>query len=207
MERGISDEPAFFWWVPYALKKRDAIISAINTRVRKVTHKYGIEVPTEVEHAKELDMQNGNTMWMDAMAKEMYNVVVAFEVLDEREQALNGWKKTTGHLVWDVKMEFTRKARWVLNGHKIPDPVGTTFAGVVSRESIQIAFTYAALNGLDILTADIRNAYLQPPSSQNDYIVCGPEFGIENVGCVALIHRVLYGGKSAGKDFQNHMYA
>ena len=207
VERGVSDEPAFFWWVPYALKKRDAIISAINTRVRKVTHKYGIEVPTEVEHAKELDMQNGNTIWMDAMAKEMYNVVVAFEVLDEREQALNGWKKTTGHLVWDVKMEFTRKARWVLDGHKIPDPVGTTFAGVVSRESIQIAFTYAALNGLDFLTADIRNAYLQLPSSQNDYIVCGPEFGIENVGCVALIHRVLYGGKSAGKDFQNHMYA
>ena len=139
MERGISDEPAFFWWVPYALKKRDAIISAINTRVRKVTHKYGIEVPTEVEHAKELDMQNGNTMWMDAMAKEMYNVVVAFEVLDEREQALNGWKKTTGHLVWAVKMEFTTKARWVLDGHKMPDPVGSTFAGVVSRESIQIA--------------------------------------------------------------------
>ena len=39
-----------------------------------------------------------------------------------------------------------RKARWVLNGHKIPDPVGSTFARVVSRESIWITFTYAALN-------------------------------------------------------------
>jgi hypothetical protein len=68
-----------------------------------------------------------------------------------------------------------------------------------------IAFTYAALNGLDVCAGDIRNAYLQAPSSQKDYIVCGPEFGLENVGYVALIHRALYGGKSAGRDFRNHL--
>ena len=61
------------------------------------------------------------------------------------------------------------------------------------------------MNGLDICAADIRNAYLQAPSSQKDYIVCGPEFGLENVGKVALIHRALYGGKSAGRDFRNHL--
>ena len=140
-------------------------------------------------------------MWMDALAKEMYNVGVAFEVLDEREQAPNGWKKATGHLVWDVKMNFMRKARWVLNGHKTTDPVGTTFSRVVSRESIWIAFTYVALNH----AADIRNADLQSTSSQKDYIVCGPKFVIENVGCVVLIHRALYDSKAAGKDFQNHL--
>jgi hypothetical protein len=35
---------------------------------------------------------------------------------------------------------------------------------------------------------------------------CGPEFGIENVSKVALIYRALYGGKSAGKDFTNHLH-
>ena len=144
-------------------------------------------------------------MWMDALAKEMYNVGVALKVLDKGQQAPNGWKKVTGHLVWDVKMDFMRKARWVLNRHKTPDSVGSTFARVVSRESIWIAFTCAALNGLDILAADIRNAYIQAPSSQRDYIICGPKFGIENVGHVVLIHRALYGGKSAGKDFWNHL--
>ena len=203
--RGISDEPAFCWWVLYTLKKRDAIISTVNMRVRKTTHKYGIKIPTGVEHAKELDRQNKNTMWMDTLAKEMYNVGVAFKVLDEGQKAPNGWKKVIGHLVWDVKMDFMRKARWVLDGHKMLDPVGSTFTRVVSRESMQIAFTYAVINALDILAADIRNAYLQAPSSQRDYIICGPEFGIENVGCVALIHRALYGGKSVGKDFQNHL--
>jgi hypothetical protein len=111
----------------------------------------------------------------------------------------------TGHLVWDVKMDFTRKARWVLDGHKTPNPIGSTYAGVVSRDSIRIAFTYAALNGLDVFATDIRNAYLQAPSSQKDYILCGPEFGIENVRKIALIRRALYGGKAAGKDLRNHL--
>ena len=102
-------------------------------------------------------------------------------------------------------MDFTCKACWVLDGHKTPDPVGSMYAGVVSHESICIAFTYAALNGLNVCVADIRNTDLQAPSSQKDYIICGPEFGIVNVGKVALIHRALYGGKSAGKDFRNHL--
>jgi hypothetical protein len=49
------------------------------------------------------------------------------------------------------------------------------------------------------------NAYLQAPSSCKDYIICGPEFGVENEGKVALIHRALYGGKSAGRDFRNRL--
>ena len=117
---------------------------------------------------------------MDALVKEMFNVGIAFEVLEEKQSAPLGWSKVTGHLVWDVKMDFTRKDWWVLDGHKTPDPIGSTYAGIVSRESICIAFTYAALNGLDIFAADIRNAYLQAPSSQKHYIICGPEFGLEN---------------------------
>ena len=133
----------------------------------------------------EPDRTNNNTMWRDALMKEMYNVSVAFELLDEGQKAPAGWHKVTGHLIWDVKMDFTQKARWVLDGHKTPDPIGSMFVGVVSRESVHIAFTYAALNGLDICAADIRNVYLQAPSSQQDYIVCSSEFGIENVGKVA----------------------
>ena len=203
--RGIADEPAFAWWVPYTLRKRDVILSAVKQRVRKTTHKYGIEIPTSVEHAEEIDRKNGNHLWRAAISKEMTNVGIAFEILEEGKTPPVGWNKVTGHLVFDVKMDFTRKARWVLDGHKTPSVTGSTYAGVVSRESVRIAFTYAALNGLEICAADIRNAYLQAPSSQKDYIVCGPEFGLENVGKVALIHRALYGGKAAGRDFRNHL--
>ena len=116
-----------------------------------------------------------------------------------------GRSKVTGHLVFDVKMDFTRKARWVLDGHNTPDFVGSTYAGVVSRDSVRIAFTYAAINGLDVFVAGIRNAYLKAPLSQKDSIICGEEFGLENVGKVALIHRAFYGGKKAGSNSRNHL--
>ena len=98
-------------------------------------------------------------------------------------------------------MYFTRKVQWVLDGHKTPDPIGSTYAGVVSRESVRIIFTYATLNNLDICAANLRNAYLQAPFPCKDYIICDPEFGVENVGKIALIHRSLYGGKTAERDF------
>ena len=108
--RNIYDEPAFKWWVPYTQKKRDRIIAAINSCVQKSTHKYGIEVPTSVEYAKCLDEKNGNTMWQDAMKKEMYNVSIAFKIIDSGEKRPPGWAPSSGHIVLDVKMDFTRKA-------------------------------------------------------------------------------------------------
>ena len=36
-------------------------------------------------------------------------------------------------------------------------------------------------------------------------MICGADFGLENVGKVALIRRALYGGNSAGRDFINHL--
>jgi hypothetical protein len=93
----------------------------------------------------------------------------------------------------------------VLDGHLTLDVAGSTYAGVVSRESVRIALTYASLNGLQVCAGDIQNAYLQAPSSQKEYVIYGPEFGLEHVGKCALIHRALYGGKAAGRDFRNHL--
>jgi hypothetical protein len=193
--------------VPYTLRKRDVIISAMKSccNKRKVTHKYGLEVPTSIEHVCLLDEKNGDKYWRDALSNEMKNVGIAFQVLGEGQHEPVGWAKVTGHIIFDVKMDFTRKARWILDGHKTPNPIGSTYAGVVSWESVRIALTYTALNGLDVVAPDIRNEYLQAPSSQKDYIICGPEFGLENQGKKALITRALYGGKSAGKDFRNHL--
>jgi hypothetical protein len=203
--QGIEDEVAFAYWVPYTLRKRDVIISAFKSRQVKTSHKYGLELPTSISHSLVLDKQNGDTFWRDALSKEMHNVGIAFQVLPDGKDKPVGWSKVTGHIIFDVKMDFTRKARWVLDGHKTPNPISSTYAGVISRESVRIALTYAALNDLEVMAADIRNAYLQAPSSQKDFIICGPKFGLENQGKKALITKALYGGKSAGKDFRNHL--
>lgn len=203
----IDEEPAFCWWVPFTLRKRDSIISAVKARVKRVTHKYGVEIPRTVQEAYALDKKNGNTLWRDALTKEMSNLRVAFDILDRGVNPPPGYTKASGHIIFDVRMTLERKARWVKDGHRTPDPEWSTYAGVVSRESVRIALTYAALNDLDVCACDIQNAYLQSPSSEKHFIICGEEFGIENVGKKALIIRALYGGKSAGADYWRHVRA
>jgi hypothetical protein len=69
---------------------------------------------------------------------------------------------------------------------------------VVTRDSVQIGFLIAALNGLDILTADIGNAYLQAHVHEKVHTTAGPEFGPNNIGRTVLVVRAMYGLKSGG---------
>ena len=65
--RGIQEEPAFSLWVLYTLRKRDMIMSAVSSRVRKCSHKYGIEIPSSIAHAKRVDLKNGKICgWMQS---------------------------------------------------------------------------------------------------------------------------------------------
>ena len=135
----------------------------------------------------------------------MSNVAVAFEISEEGKAPYVGWTKSGGHLVFDFKMYFIRKAQWVKDGRKTSDPDYSTFTGVVSRDSVRIALKYAALNNIQVMSADIENAYFHAPSSETQYIVCGPEFGLKNVGKYGLIRCALYGGISSGDDFWKHL--
>ena len=70
----IADEPAFNWWILHVLKKHNLIISKVkarNTCYLERNQKFGIELPKSVKEAQALDKKNGNTLRMDALAKEM----------------------------------------------------------------------------------------------------------------------------------------
>jgi hypothetical protein len=57
---------------------------------------------------------------------------------------------------------------------------------------------FAALNDLDILAADVGNAYLQAPPREKVHTTTGPEFGPTNVGKTVIIVRAMYGLKFSG---------
>jgi hypothetical protein len=69
---------------------------------------------------------------------------------------------------------------------------------------VRIALTLSALNDLDVKMADIENAYLTAPITEKVWTVLGPEIG-DDAGKRALIVRALYGLKSAGAAFRNHL--
>ena len=107
-DRSIQDEPASDWWVPFTLQKRDSIIAAVNSCVRKATHKYGIEIPTSVEHTEEIDKRNQSTFWQDAI--NFSDIGIAFKILEQGETPPSQYRRSSGHMIYIVKMDFTRKS-------------------------------------------------------------------------------------------------
>ena len=155
--------------------------------------------------AIEIDKECGNTLWQDAIAKEMANVKVAFKVL------LDGAKEPVRHqyidcqLIYEIKLDgFRRKAQLVAAGHMTKTPVVMTYASVVSRETVCIALTIAALNDLEVKASDVQNAYLTEPCAERIYTRLGPEFGPDQ-GRLAVILQALYGLKSARASFGRHI--
>ena len=156
----------------------------VQHRVPRKSLKFGISVPNSVDDVLRLDKEN---------------VRVAFKIADDEHDLLVGSKLIPYHIIFDVKMDLTRKARLVAGGHwnkHVSSHV--TFSTVAARESVHIGFKLAALNGMDVLCGDISNAYLNAPNREKVHVVLGKEiFGEEFEGHKAIIVRALYGLKSA----------
>ncbi len=163
MTKGLDHEPAFNWWIPYVLRKHDQIISLVHgrtTRYLKRTHKFGIEIPKTFKEALALDRKNGNTLWADAIAMEMREVHIAFNILPDGSSVPIGYQKIPCHMIFDVKMkDFRQKARLVAGGHLSKAPATITYASVVSHETVRLALTFVSLNDLEVKVGNVLNAY------------------------------------------------
>jgi len=186
----IADEPAFAWWIPEVLKKKNRIINRLKSKYWRTTHKFGIEIPKSVKHALQIDRDTGTDYWRRAIEKEMKNVRIAFQKWEgggpdaariaSTNGSLIGYQEIKCHMVFDIKMdgELTRKAQFVAWGHTTEAPSSTTYSSVVSRESIRIAFLIAALNDLDIFAADVSNAYLNAPCREKSGLPQGKNLAV-----------------------------
>ena len=88
------------------------------------------------------------------------------------------------------------------NGNEVDTADVPTYASVVSRESVRIAFTLAALNNLKVHAADCEGAYLNAKPRERVYTKCGPEFGDMYCGRWAIVVRAIYGCKSAASSWR-----
>jgi len=67
-------------------------------------------------------------------------------------------------------------ARFVACGYTTDRPASLTSSSIVSRDSVRIAFTLAALNNLDIWACDIGNAHLNAKCREKIWTKAGTEF-------------------------------
>ena len=84
------------------------------------------------------------------------------------------------------------------------EPKEDAYSSVVTSNSVQLFITLAALNNLDVLSADIQNAYLTAKVTGKYWYRAGLEFGFD-CGRPAIIVRALYGLKSTGATFRAHL--
>lgn len=144
-------------------------------------------MPKSIEEAYAIDRETGTDYWHQAILKEMKNNAVAFRFLEDGERIPVGSKWIPFHMIFDVKEDLTRKARYIAGGHLTDPPMQLMYSSIVTRESVRIAFLIAALNGLEILSADIGNAYLQAPAREKVHTTAGPEFGPNREGQTVII--------------------
>ena len=134
----------------------------------------------------------------------MANVRVAFEEFEgDKIQLPPGYQEVGCHMIFDVKMgeNFRRKTRMVTGGHTTETPAALTYASLVSRDSVWMALTIAALNNLKVLPCDIQNAYLTAKCREKIWTIAGPEFG-SDLGKLMIVVRALCGLESSGAAFR-----
>ena len=98
----------------------------IKTKYWLCTHKYGIELPNNVEHAYKIDQKNGNTLWRDAINSKMKNIRPALKVYEGDIKDLPpGYQCIRCHMVFDIKFgeDFRRKVRFIAGGHTTETPL------------------------------------------------------------------------------------
>ena len=173
-------------------------------------------MPKSVQEALAINEETGTDFWKKALGKEMSKVKVAWKPCDDvkpeqartgKAKGLIGFQEIKCHVIFDVKMDFTRKARFMAGGHLTDTPGSITYSSVVSRDSIRIAFLIAGLNGLDVLAGgDVTNAYLNAPCREKIWFEGQVETGVDQRK-VLILTRALYGLKSSGAAWRADLAA
>jgi hypothetical protein len=105
----LDQEPTFAWWVPHTIKHRDTIIDALKSAsYAKKVLKFGLEIPTSIQHVLEIDRETGTDFWQKVIANEMLHIQAALNILRKGTKPPIPY-----HMIFDIKMDFTCKARFV----------------------------------------------------------------------------------------------
>ena len=147
---------------------------------------FGFLIPRNCTDALEFDKANNNSKWYNATKAEL-DSIHSYEVFqkhekpqyDRQKKVINappGYQRIRVHLSFAIKYDSRHKARLVADGHLTPDPVESSYSGVVSLRNLKLVIFLGKLNILELWGANIGHAYLEAPTEEKLYIVAGFEF-------------------------------
>jgi hypothetical protein len=95
--------------VPYVLAKCKQIVTAVNKGYHKWMHKYGIEIPKNYDDCMQIDCENGNTLWQDAIHLEMVKVWITFQICNDDESIPPTYQQIHTYGLWHEDGGFLLK--------------------------------------------------------------------------------------------------
>ena len=112
-------------------------------------YKLGVRVARNIKEALALDKEAGNDLWQQAIKKEM-DKIVEFEVfvVPKDGKIPKDHQRIPCHMIFDVKFDGRRKARFVAGGHLTMDPGEDSYSGVVTPEAVRLGMMAAVTNNL-----------------------------------------------------------
>jgi hypothetical protein len=167
--------------------------------------KFGIKIPRNTREALLFDIDNKNTMWADAIAKEMASLdrlqVFQYMPPNHKCEKSDGWQFAPMHMIFDVKQQDLRhKARLVAGGNVVDSTKYNTYSSTIQDVSVRLLMLVAAQNGLDTMVGDISTAFPTAPCAEKVWSIAREEFGNKK-GAVVILKRALYGLATASRSF------
>jgi len=150
------------------------------------------------KEAMSIDREANNTLWADAIAKEM-DKITKFCVFKESTTIPDNHTRLRCMLIFDIKLDGTYKARLVADGSDTP-LYDDAYSSVIAPEYIRLALIVATLNNLDHDMIDLENAYLHAVTKELAYTIVPSDFGHLD-GKILIFHKALYGMRTSGACF------
>ena len=166
----------------------------------QICYKFGVRLPRNYPEALQLDKENGNTLWEDAVKLELKQIqdYDTFRDMGVGVKMDPSYSKIKVRLVFDVKASGKRKGRLV--GDLTPEPEEAVYSLVASLRSLRAIIFASKLNKLKLWQGDVGNAYLESYTLEKVYFIAGPEFGPLQ-GHTLVFIKALYGLRSSGLRF------
>lgn len=155
----LLDKPGWEWTKHYLDSDPELtrMVKTFNVSKESTNVKFGVEVFKNTKAALNLDLENGDNLWKEAMKTEIdsINACKTFRVLEDNEPLPPGYKCIPYHCIYDVKFDGRRKCRLVAGGHMTETPKEDIFSGVIGMEAVRLGFVLADLNQLHICAGDV----------------------------------------------------
>ena len=200
---------AWKWAKTYVRKHKRTIrvLRAHYVKVQGRTYRFqfGIRIPISISEALRLDEQNGNSLWREAIDKEI-DKIIDYEVFKPVDAIPAGYQRIPCHMVFAVKVDGRHKARLVAGGNlTLLDPGEDAYSSVAESTSVRLAMLIAQLNDLLGVSIDIENAYLHGITKELVYTTLDSSYGPELTGKILIVVKGLYGLKTSGARFHESL--